>query len=57
MAAFLDRAMGYTENGGGNHFIDDDNSIFENAIDRLHTAESPSAATPRSTTASAPTTR
>lgn len=38
MAAFLDRAMGYTDNGGGNHFIDDDSSIFENAIDRLHTA-------------------
>ncbi len=38
MAAFLVRAKGYTDNGGGDLFIDDDGSIFENAIDRLGTA-------------------
>jgi hypothetical protein len=38
MAAFLVRAMGYTDNGGGNLFIDDDGHIFENAIDKLGTA-------------------
>ena len=38
MAAFLVRAMGYTDNGGGNLFTDDDGSIFENDIDRLGTA-------------------
>jgi hypothetical protein len=38
MAAFLVRAMGYTDNGGGDLFVDDDDSIFEAAIDRLGTA-------------------
>jgi CSLREA domain-containing protein len=38
MAAFLVRALGYTDNGGGNLFIDDDHSIFEGDIDRLGTA-------------------
>ena len=38
MAAFLVRAMGYTDNGGGDLFSDDDTSIFENDIDRLGTA-------------------
>ena len=38
MAAFLVRAMGYTNNGGGNLFTDDNSSIFENDIDRLATA-------------------
>jgi hypothetical protein len=38
MAAFLVRAMGYTNNGGGNRFIDDNNSIFEGDIDRLAVA-------------------
>ena len=38
MAALLVRAMGYTDNGDGNLFIDDNGSIFENAIDRLGTA-------------------
>ncbi len=38
MAAFLVRALGLTDNGGGDLFIDDDNSIFENDIDRLGTA-------------------
>ncbi|HZJ49108.1 MAG TPA: hypothetical protein VFD97_08780 [Acidimicrobiia bacterium] len=38
MAAFLVRALGYTDNGGGNLFIDDDGSIFEGDIDRLGTA-------------------
>lgn len=38
MAAFLVRFFGYTDNGGGNLFIDDDASIFENDIDKLGTA-------------------
>ncbi len=38
MAAFLVRALGYTDNGGGNLFIDDDGSIFQEDIDRLGTA-------------------
>lgn len=38
MAAFLGRAYGLTDNGGGDLFIDDDHSIFENDIDRLRTA-------------------
>jgi hypothetical protein len=38
MAAFLVRFFGYTDNGGGNLFIDDDGSIFENDIDKLGTA-------------------
>jgi hypothetical protein len=38
MAAFLVRAMGYTDDGGGDLFIDDDDSIFEHDIDRLGTA-------------------
>jgi len=39
MAAFLVRALGYTDAGGGNLFTDDDGSIFENAIDKLATAD------------------
>ena len=38
MAAFLVRAMGYTDDGGGDHFTDDDGSVFEADIDRLATA-------------------
>jgi hypothetical protein len=38
MAAFLVRALGYTDNGGGNLFTDDDLSIFEADIDRMATA-------------------
>jgi hypothetical protein len=38
MAGFLTRALGLTDDGGGNLFVDDDNSIFEPAIDRLGTA-------------------
>ncbi len=38
MAAFLVRAMGYTDAGDGDLFIDDDGSIFESAIDKLATA-------------------
>ena len=38
MAAFLVRALGYTNDGGGNHFSDDNRSVFESAIDRLATA-------------------
>jgi hypothetical protein len=39
MAAFLTRALGYTDRGEGNLFIDDDDSIFEPAIDALATAK------------------
>ena len=38
MAAFLVRALGYTDDGGGNQFTDDNGSVFESAIDRLATA-------------------
>jgi hypothetical protein len=38
MAAFLVRALGLTDNGGGDLFGDDDGSIFEENIDRLATA-------------------
>ena len=38
MAAFLVRALGLTDDGGGNLFTDDDDSIFEGDIDRLGTA-------------------
>jgi len=38
MAAFLVRARGYTDDGGGGLFTDDDNSIFESDIDKLGTA-------------------
>lgn len=38
MAAFLVRAMGYSDSGGGDLFVDDDTSVFENDIDRLATA-------------------
>lgn len=38
MAAFLVRALGYTDDGGGDLFTDDDNSVFEADIDRLGTA-------------------
>jgi hypothetical protein len=38
MAAFLVRALGYSDSGGGDLFVDDDNSIFEADIDRLGTA-------------------
>ena len=38
MAAFLVRALGYTDNGGGDLFVDDDGNTFENDIDKLGTA-------------------
>jgi hypothetical protein len=38
MAAFLVRALGYVDDGGGDWFIDDDESIFEHDIDRLAAA-------------------
>ncbi|MFB3107248.1 MAG: S-layer homology domain-containing protein, partial [Pseudomonadales bacterium] len=39
MAVFLVRAMGYSDNGGGNLFIDDDGLFYENSADRLKTAK------------------
>lgn len=38
MAAFLVRAMGYTDAGSGDLFVDDDGSVFESDIDRLAVA-------------------
>ena len=38
MAAFLVRALGYSDDGGGDIFDDDDGSIFETQIDKLATA-------------------
>ncbi|MGH8911697.1 MAG: S-layer homology domain-containing protein [Acidimicrobiia bacterium] len=38
MAAFLVRALDYTDDGGGDLFVDDDDSVFEADIDRLGTA-------------------
>lgn len=38
MAAFLVRALSLTDDGGGDLFEDDDDSIFEGDIDRLATA-------------------
>lgn len=38
MAAFLVRALGLTDNGGGNTFTDDDKSIFQEDIARLAAA-------------------
>jgi len=38
MAAFLVRALGYSNAGDGDLFLDDDGSIFEDAIDKLATA-------------------
>ena len=38
MAAFLVRALGYTDDGGGDLFTDDDGLVFEADIDKLGTA-------------------
>ena len=38
MAAFLVRGLGLTDAGGGDHFDDDNNNIFESSIDKLYTA-------------------
>jgi len=38
MAAFLVRALGYTDDGGGNSFVDDDGSVFEGDIAKLAAA-------------------
>jgi len=38
MAAFLVRAFAYTDDGGGDLFIDDNGSVFERDIDKLRTA-------------------
>ncbi|MDJ0499200.1 MAG: S8 family serine peptidase [Acidimicrobiia bacterium] len=38
MAAFLVRALGLTDDGGGNNFVDDDGSTFESDIAKLAAA-------------------
>jgi len=39
MAAFLVRAFGYTDGANTDHFVDDDDSIFEHDINRIAAAE------------------
>ena len=39
IAAFLVRALGYTDDGSGDVFVDDDGPVFEAQIDMLATAE------------------
>ncbi|MGH8914541.1 MAG: S-layer homology domain-containing protein [Acidimicrobiia bacterium] len=39
MAVFLVRALDYSDNGGGDLFVDDDGLFYENSADRLFTAE------------------
>ena len=38
MAAFLVRALGLTDDGGGNTFVDDDGNVFESDIAKLAAA-------------------
>jgi hypothetical protein len=38
MAVFLVRAFGYSDNGGGHLFVDDNGLFYENSADRLFTA-------------------
>jgi hypothetical protein len=38
MAAFMVRALGLTDDGGGNSFTDDNDSIFEDDIAKLAAA-------------------
>jgi len=38
MAAFLVRALGYTDTGGGGYFVDTTGTVFEASIDKLRTA-------------------
>jgi hypothetical protein len=38
MAAFMVRALGLTDDGGGNSFVDDDGSVFEVNIAKLAAA-------------------
>jgi hypothetical protein len=49
MAAFLVRGFGYTDDGGGDRFTDDDGSIFEADIDRLAAAGVTAGCTPDGT--------
>ncbi len=55
MAAFLVRALNYTDDGGGDLFVDDDNSIFEADIDRLGTAGVTAGCNPPANTQFCPT--
>lgn len=38
LAAFLVRALGYTDDGGGDLFVDDDDSVFQTDVDKLAVA-------------------
>lgn len=55
MAAFLVRGYGYTDDGGGDHFADDDDSVFARDIDRLATAKITLGCNPLSNTMFCPT--
>jgi hypothetical protein len=50
MAAFLRRALQLTDDGGGDLFVDDDNSMFESDIDKLATAGTTKGCNPPSNT-------
>jgi subtilisin family serine protease len=39
MAAFLVRALDYSDSGAGDFFVDDDGSVFEDSIDKLAVAK------------------
>jgi len=56
MAAFLVRALGLTDDGGGNTFIDDDFSVFEQDIARLAAAGITKGCNPPDNTKFCPTT-
>jgi hypothetical protein len=57
MAAFLVRALGLTDDGGGNKFIDDDGSVFEDDIAKLATAGITQGCNPPTNTKFCPTSR
>ena len=57
MAAFLVRALDLTDNGGGNEFTDDNDSIFEEDIAKLAAAGITAGCNPPENTEFCPTDR
>jgi hypothetical protein len=57
MAAFLTRALGLANDGGGNTFTDDNGSVFETDIAKLATAGITKGCTATEFCPSAPVTR
>ena len=57
MAAFLTRTLGLTDDGGGDRFDDDDDSIFESSIDKLAAAGITSGCNPPANTNFCPNAR